>query len=441
MEKFPKETIQLPKILAPAGSFETLEAAINAGADEIYFGIADFNMRATAAANFKTEDLEEVVKRCKVKGVKTNLTINTVLYDGEIERMKEIVDLAKLKGVDSVIAADMATIAYAHSVGLEVHISTQVSISNFETVKFYSQFADRIVLARELNLEQVAEIVRKIHETNLKGPAGKLVEIEVFAHGALCVAVSGRCAMSLYCSNSSANRGKCSHMCRRAYKVTDISTGKELVVDNNFVMSSADLCTIGMIPELVDAGVYILKIEGRGRPPEYVDTVVKTYKESLDSISKGEYSPEKVNQWNKVLKTVFNRGFTQNFYMGQPISAWAGVHGNKATEEKALVGKVMHYFPEAEVAEIQIQGGYDVKVTDKYSITGETTGIVIGEIGDIRVEDKSAKSASKGEIFTMKVPGKVRKNDKFYLITKRTSTIPRGREKFYETKDFCETKE
>ncbi|MBD3280505.1 U32 family peptidase, partial [Candidatus Dojkabacteria bacterium] len=256
---------KIPKILAPAGSFETLQAALDAGADEVYFGIADFNMRATAAANFKREDLEEIVERCRTENVKTNMTVNTVLYDDELEKMRKIIDLAREEGVDSIIAADMATIVYAHSVGLEVHISTQVSISNVETVKFYSKYANRIVLARELNLEQVADIVEQIKKQKITGPSGNLIEIEIFAHGALCVAVSGRCAMSLYCSNTSANRGKCSHMCRRSYRVTDISTGKELIVDNNFVMSSADLCTIGMLPELVEAGVYILKIEGRGR--------------------------------------------------------------------------------------------------------------------------------------------------------------------------------
>lgn len=427
-----KKETQLPKLLAPAGSFETLQAALDAGADEVYFGIADFNMRATAAANFQPDDLEEIVKRCKAKGVKTNLTVNTVLYDEELEKMRRVVDLAKEHGVDSIIAADMATISYASEVGIEVHISTQVSISNFETVKFYSKFADRIVLARELNLEQVAGIIEKIKSEKIKGLSGKLVEIEVFAHGALCVAVSGRCAMSLYCSNTSANRGKCSQMCRRAYKVTDISTGKELVVDNNFVMSSADLCTIGMLPELVEAGVYILKIEGRGRSPEYVDTVIRTYKEALNSVADGSYSTEKIKEWNKALKTVFNRGFTQNYYMGYPVGAWAGVHGSKATEEKTLVGKVLHYYPKVKVAEVIIEGNHEIEEGEKFSITGDTTGVLVGTLDGMLIDEKKVQKAGKSDIVTFKVAKRVRKNDKVFVIRKRKSLVPRGRENFYE---------
>lgn len=284
------------ELLAPAGSFSALSAAINAGCDAVYFGIADFNMRATAAANFTVEDLPEIVVQCKPKNIRTYVTVNTVLYDADLEKMREIVDAVKAAGVDAIIAADMATILYARKQGVEVHISTQLSVSNIENVKFYAQYSDRIVLARELSLEQVAEICNEIKELNITGPSGRLVEIEVFGHGALCVAVSGRCAMSLYCYGTSANRGQCTQICRRKYKVTDVETGQELLVDNNYVMSTSDLCTIGMLDELKKAGISVLKIEGRGRGAEYVDTVIRTYRQALEALETGEYTQENIKK-------------------------------------------------------------------------------------------------------------------------------------------------
>lgn len=420
------------EILAPAGSFETLQTAIDAGADAVYFGISDFNMRATAAANFINADIPKIVKLCKASKVKPYITLNTLLYDNELGRMREIVNEVKENGIDAVIAADMATIEYARSKDVEVHISTQLSISNIESLKFYSQFSDRVVLARELTLEQVAEIIREIREQDIRGPKGNLVEIEVFAHGALCVAVSGRCSMSMYCYNTSANRGKCSQMCRRQYKVTDISTGKELVIDNNYVMSSADLCTIGMLPELVATGVNVLKFEGRGRSAEYVDTIIRTYKEALNAIEDGTYSNDKIKKWNEDLGTVFNRGFTQNFYMGRKIGEWAGVHGSKATQERIHIGAVEHYYPKVKVAQVKIQAKDEFKTGDEYIITGPTTGLEKGIVKSLVVNDKETDKAKQGDTVTFKVNKKVRKNDRLYVLRERESFIPRGKEKLIE---------
>lgn len=417
------------EILAPAGSFETLHAAINAGASSVYFGIADFNMRASAAANFQPEDLKEIVKLCKGAGVKTCLTVNTVLYDDDLETMRNVVDLAKKEGVTAIIAADMATIMYCNEVGIEAHASTQLSISNIETLKFFSQFVDRVVLARELNLEQVREISRQIKKLKIEGPRGDLIEIEAFAHGALCVAVSGRCAMSLYCYDKSANKGKCTQICRRRFKVTDIETKKELEIDNNYVMSAADLCTIGMLPELVDAGVKVLKFEGRGRPAEYVDTVITTYKEALGTIENGTYSEQKVKQWNKQLATVFNRGFSKGLYMGRHFDEWAGTHGSKSTFEKSLIGKVEKYYPKIKVAQVLIQSADQIKVGDNYAIIGPTTGIVKGDFKEIMIDGKIVGEAKQGEVITFKINSKVRKNDKFFVFRERKSKYPRGKEK------------
>lgn len=327
------------EILAPAGSFESLNAAINAGADSVFLGIADFNMRASAAVNFTRENLQEVVKLCHENKVKVYLTVNTLLYNDDLGTMRDVVDLAKKTRVDALIVADIATVVYAREKGMEVHISTQLSISNTEGVKFYSQFADRIVLARELKLEQIKKIHEDIIAQEIKGPKGELVEIEAFAHGAMCVAVSGRCSMSLYCSGTSANKGKCSQICRRPFTVTDDLTGKKLRVDNNFVMSASDLCTIGMLPQMIDAGVKVFKFEGRGRAPEYVDMVIRSYKEAFDSIENGTYTKDKIKAWNKDLGTVFNRGQSTGLYMGLEFSEWAMGSNSKATRKKVQIGR------------------------------------------------------------------------------------------------------
>lgn len=412
-----KAIIKSPiELLAPAGSFAALNAAINAGADSVYFGISDFNMRATAAVNFTMENLPDVVKLCHEKNVKTYVTVNTLLYDSDLERMRAVVDAVKAAGADSVIVADVATIIYARSVGVEVHISTQLSVSNIEGVKFYSQYSDRIVLARELSLEQVAEICKQIKEQNIRGPHGDLMEIEVFGHGALCVAVSGRCAMSLFCNGTSANRGQCTQICRRKYKITDTETGQELVVDNNYVMSAADLWTIGMLDELKAAGISALKIEGRGRGAEYVGMVISTYREALDSIEKGEYTEENIARWQKNLESVFNRGFSKGLYMGRNLDEWAGTAGNKSKVEKILVGKVLKFFPKASVVLAEITGDKDVVDGDEYGVIGDNTGNVRGFVEGLMVNDKRNDKAVKGDQITFKVGERVRKNDELYIF-------------------------
>lgn len=415
------------ELLAPAGSFDSLQAAINAGCDSVYFGIADFNMRATAAKNFTLENLSQVVDICTKAGVKTYLTVNTLLYNDELDIMREIVGAAKKTGVTAIIAADFATIQYARSIGVEVQISTQVSISNIESLKFYSQFADRVVLARELSLEQMKEIYEDIKKCDIRGPKGELVELEVFAHGALCVAVSGRCAMSLYCYGPSANRGKCTQVCRRQYKVTDIETGKELIVDNNYIMSPADLCTIGMLPELVDAGAKVLKLEGRGRPPEYVDTVVRCYREALTAIEEGKYTQEKVKEWNERLRTVFNRGFSTGLYRGRTHDEWAQTHGSKATKEKTIIGKVQKYYGKIGVAQVKIKAKEEISEGEEFLITGPTTGAVTGIWKNIMVDDEVVKTAKQRDVVTFKVDSKVRRNDEVYVVRKRESLVPKGR--------------
>lgn len=404
------------EILAPAGSFASLRAAITAGADAVYFGISDFNMRATASVNFQPSNLKKLTKLCHQAGVKTYLTVNTLMYDDDLPRMKKVIQLAKQHQINAVICADQATISYAREQDVEVHISTQISISNIETVKFYSQFADRMVLARELTLEQVTEIVKQIKKQNICGPRGKLVEIEVFAHGALCVAVSGRCGMSLFHYGTSANRGKCAQVCRHQFKVTDLANGKELVVDNNYVMSSADLSTIGMLDKLVASGVKCLKFEGRGRPPEYVYQVISTYKEALLAIKNDQYDQKKIEQWNQALGTVFNRGFSENFYLGRKVNEWSHGSGNQASSKKTQVGIVQRYYPKIKVVQVLIQAKVTVNQNDSFIITSDKTGLVKGEVKEIWIDDLRVKKANQGQVITFKVNSKVCKNDLVYII-------------------------
>lgn len=407
---------KLPEILAPAGSFETLRTAIDAGADAVYFGVGDMNMRASAAKNFSIEDLSEIAKLCKDSKVKTYITINTLLYNDELDYMKNLVDKVKEAGLNAIIAADMATILYARKQEQEVHISTQLSISNIESLKYYSQFADRVVLARELSLEQQKEIATQIKVQSITGPKGNLIELEVFAHGALCVAVSGRCSMSLYCYDRSANRGKCTHICRRAYKVTDLETGQELAIDNNYVMSAADLCTIGMLEKLVDAGASVLKIEGRGRTPDYVHTVVSTYKEALETIGTKDYNEHNIKKWNDALGTVFHRGFSSGLYMGRSFDEWAKGSGNKATKKRFQVGKITNYFVKQKVAEFVIEGNATLKPGDEFNITGPTTGLLQGKITELRVNGKPAAEASQGNVVTIPVDKRVRRSDMLFIL-------------------------
>jgi U32 family peptidase len=412
-------SLKIPEILAPAGSFASLRAAIKAGCDSVFFGISDFNMRATASNNFTQEDLPKLTSLCKENKVKTYLTLNTVMYDSDLDRMRMVVDLAKKHHVTAIIAADMATIAYAREQGVEVHISTQISISNIEGVKFYSQFSDRLVLARELRLEQVAAIIEQIKERKIKGPSGRLVEIEVFAHGALCVSVSGRCGLSLHAYDRSANKGMCTQICRKKYKVTDEATGKELVVDNNFIMSSADLCTIGFLQELVKAGVDVLKFEGRGRPPEYVFTVIRTYREALTAIEDGTYSKQLVNKWNKRLKTVFNRGLSDGFYMGRKMNEWAKGDGSQATHTKVQIGTVERYYPKINVAQVIVQADQVLEINEQLLITSDKTGLVKTSLGEFLLDEKRVEKAVQGDSITFKIDEKVRKGDGVYVFRKK----------------------
>jgi len=410
--------MNIPKILAPAGSFASLRTALEAGCDAVYFGVGDFNMRATASINFAEDDLPEIVELCKAKNVETNLTLNTIMYNSDIERMHRMVKLVKEAGVNAIIAADMATILYAREQGVDVHVSTQVSISNIETVRFFSQYSDRLVLARELTLDQVAEIVEQVKAEDIRGPKGELVEIEVFAHGALCVSVSGRCGMSLFYANRSANRGKCTQVCRRKFTVTDTATNQSLDIDNNYVMSSADLATIGFIPELVNSGVAVLKYEGRGRSPEYVDTVITVYREALDLWKKSQDKTkylEKLPEWNKRLGTVFNRGLSKGYYMGRQMDEWARGSGNKATHKKIQIGLVEKYYGKIGVAQVIVQTDDKPKVGDELLIIGSTTGLVKHKIESLQLDGVEVESASKGQVVTFPIKSRVRTGDKVYL--------------------------
>lgn len=403
------------ELLAPAGSYEGLTAVIKAGCDAVYFGIAQLNMRAASISNFGSlEDLPKVAKLCHQSGIKCYLTLNTVLYDHDLPLMRKIVDEVKSALVDGIIVSDMAALMYAREQGVDAHISTQVSISNTESIKFFSQFTDRVVLARELNINMVKNISVEITRQGIRGPKGDLMEIEAFIHGAMCVAVSGRCGMSLFTDNSSANRGACKQNCRRTYTVTD-DKGNELVLDNNYIMSPNDLCTIGMLDTIIDAGISVLKIEGRGRAPEYADTVIRCYREALEAIDQGTYTQGKVDEWNKRLGTVYNRGFGTGFYMGRQMEEWSGAYGSKATEEKFYLGEVRHYYPKAQVAEIEIMAN-SLTQKETYLIIGPTTGVLRGTADTILVEEEEAPSAEQNTIITLKVSERVRVNDKVYVV-------------------------
>ncbi|HLD98464.1 MAG TPA: peptidase U32 family protein [Candidatus Nanoarchaeia archaeon] len=405
------------EIMSPAGNFECLASAIKAGANSVYFGVEQLNMRARAANNFTLADLGEIVKTCKEKNVKTYLTLNTIMYDHDIILMKKICDAAKKEGVSAVIASDISAISYANSIGLEVHISTQQNVSNMEAVRFYAKFADVIVLARELTLSQVKKICDDIKKENIKGPNGELVRIELFAHGALCVAVSGKCYMSLGTYNASANRGACLQNCRRSYKVTDNETGDELVIDNEYVMSPSDLCTIGFIDKLIDAGVKVFKLEGRGRSADYVYTVTKCYRDAADSVLEGNYTEEKIKGWTKKLESVYNRGFWHGgYYLGKKLGEWSGTYGSKATKEKVFVGIAKHYFPKTGIGEFHIQSEM-IKTGDEILITGNTTGVIEGKVESMFVNDKpNIEIAKQGDVITFKVSERVRENDKLYVV-------------------------
>ena len=405
------------EIMAPVGSRESLTAAIQAGANSIYFGIEHLNMRAHSASAFTISDLREIARICEENGVKSYLTVNTIIYEGDLVMMRHIVDAAKESGISAVIAADVAVLQYCNSIGVEVHLLTQLNISNSEALKFYAHFADVVVLARELNIEQVEEIYRVIVEEDIRGPKGELIRIEMFCHGALCMAISGKCYLSLHQLGRSANRGQCMQVCRRGYIVKDRESDIELEVDNKYIMSPKDLKTIGFMDRMIKAGVRVFKIEGRARGPEYVSTVVSCYKEALEACLDGTFNKEKCEEWDKRLATVFNRGFWDGYYLGQKMGEWSNIYGSQATEKKVYIGRGLKYFSKLGVGEFYIEAG-ELNVGDKLLITGPTTGAMYVNLEEARVDLGPVERVPKGVYVSFKVPDKVRPADKLYKIVK-----------------------
>ncbi|NCB67825.1 MAG: U32 family peptidase [Bacteroidia bacterium] len=403
------------EIMAPAGSWESLSAAIKEGADSVYFGIEKLNMRAKSSSNFTTNDLREIVRICNENNVKSYLTVNTILYDNDLTLMREIIDVAKESQVSAVIASDVSALMYANQVGVEVHLSTQLNISNVESLKFYAQFADVVVLARELNMEQVSEIYQAIERDNIRGRSGELIRIEMFCHGALCMAVSGKCYLSLHEKNISANRGACNQICRRGYVVKDKDSEIELEIDNEYIMSPKDLKTIGFIDEMMRAGVRVFKIEGRARGAEYVKTVVGCYREAIESVLEGTFTDEKKADWDLRLSKVFNRGFWNGYYLGQRLGEWSSNYGSEATHKKIYVGKCTNYFQKIDVAEFLLEAQY-LEVGDEILITGETTGAYEDHVEEMRVQLQAVDRVDKGTYFSMKTKELVRRNDKLFKI-------------------------
>jgi putative protease len=392
-----------------------MQAALDNGCDSIYFGVEQLNMRARATVNFVLDDLPEIARRCNEKNVRTYLTLNTIIYDHDLSIVKTLLTKAKEAGITAVIASDQAVIMTARTIGMEVHISTQLNVTNIETVKFYAMFADTIVLSRELSLRQVKKITEDIEKEQIKGPSGNLVEIEIFGHGALCMAVSGKCYLSLHSHNSSANRGACKQNCRKKYTVIDQESGFEIEVDNEYLMSPKDLCTLDFLDQVIDSGIKVLKIEGRGRAADYVATVIKTYREAIDSYYEGTFTKEKINIWMEALATVYNRGFWSGYYLGQKLGEWSDNPGSNATQKKVYVGKGMHYFPKSNIAEFKIEA-YDIKKGDKILITGPSTGAQELILEDFFVNDATSEKATKGDSCTLKVPFRIRLSDKMYKI-------------------------
>ncbi|MFW6222908.1 MAG: peptidase U32 family protein [Bacteroidota bacterium] len=406
------------ELMSPAGSFESLAAAIQGGADAVYVGIEKLNMRARSSFNFTTDDLEQIVAICKQHNIKAYLTLNTVIYESELAEAKKIIDLAYQKGVSAVIATDHAIINHAYQTGMSVHISTQTNISNSESVRFYAQYADVLVLARELTLDQIKSISQTIDKENIKGPSGYPVKLELFVHGALCMAISGKCYISLHQYNYSANRGACLQACRRGYTVTEKETGKELEIENEYIMSPKDICTIHFLNKILDSGIKILKIEGRARSAEYVKTTTRCYREAIDAYKAGSFSKEKINIWQKQLSTVFNRGFWDGYYLGQKIGEWSDVYGSKSVKRKEYTGKVNNYFTKIKVAEIIIETGY-IQEGEDILIIGSTTGIIEMQVKEIRVDRKKVKSAKKGDVCSIPVSTFLRRSDKVYKWIER----------------------
>ena len=403
------------EIMAPVGSYESLMAAIQAGAGSVYFGVEQLNMRARSSNNFSIDDLKKITEIAHSKGVKTYLTVNVVVFDTELDQLHQIIDAAHEAGISAIIASDISAIVYARQVGVEVHISTQVNITNIEAVRFYSQYADVVVLAREMNVDRVGEISKQIREQNIKGPSGQPVKLEMFVHGALCMAVSGKCYLSLHELNSSANRGGCMQPCRRAYLITDKETGAELEVDDEYIMSPKDLRTIHFLNKLLDAGVSVLKIEGRARSPEYVYTVVECYREAVESYFDNTYTWEKIADWQERLATVFNRGFWDGYYLGQRLGEWSNNYGSLATKRKVYIGKGLNYFSKLKVAEFKLETG-PLKVGDEIYITGPTTGLIKTIVEEIQLDKRNVMEAPKGSYISIPIDTKIRKSDKLYKI-------------------------
>ncbi|WP_314151016.1 peptidase U32 family protein [Capnocytophaga granulosa] len=413
------------ELMAPAGSFESLQAALDNGADSVYFGVEQLNMRARSSINFTLDDLQEISHRCKQKNVRTYLTLNTIIYDHDLSIIKTLLDKAKQADITAVIAMDQAVIAYARQIGMEVHISTQINITNIETVKFYALFADTMVMSRELSLRQIKKICEQVERDQVKGPSGNLVEIEIFGHGALCMAVSGKCYLSLHSHNSSANRGACKQNCRKKYTVIDQESGFEIELDNEYMMSPKDLCTLDFLDQVIDTGAKVLKIEGRGRAPEYVATVIRTYREAIDAYYAGTYTKEKVAVWMEALATVYNRGFWGGYYLGQKLGEWSGAPGSQATQKKVYIGKAMHFFPKTSISEFKIEA-FDIKRGDKLLITGPTTGVQELVLEDMYVNDVLADNAKKGDSCTFFTDFRTRPSDKLYKIVSSQGAVSNG---------------
>ncbi len=410
------------EIMAPVGSYESLTAAIQGGADSVYFGIGKLNMRSKSSKYFSLDDLQEIARIGKVHNLRTYITLNTVIYDHELEEMRRIVDAAKANGITAIIASDQAVIQYAFAQGMEIHMSTQTNITNIEAVKYYARFADVMVTARELQIEQVKAITTAIREQNICGPSGKPVQIEVFAHGALCMAVSGKCYLSLDNLNSSANRGACLQQCRRKYLVTDKETGEQLEIDNEYIMSPKDLNTVALLDRILDAGVRVLKLEGRGRSADYVKTVAAVYREAVNAWFEGDYTQENIDRWNLRLGTVYNRGFWEGYYMGRKFGEWTREYGNQATERKVLIGKVTNYYGRIGVAELKIES-HSLKPGDPIKIMGPTTGVYEDVVKELRLELDPVPKAVKGDVCSMPVKSQVRRGDKLYKVVAADKSV------------------
>ncbi len=404
------------EIMSPVGSYESLMAAIQGGADSVYFGVGNLNMRSRSANNFGLDDLRKISQIAHEHGLRTYLTVNTIIYNEELEEMRTIVQAAKEAGISAIIASDMAVISYANSIGMEIHISTQCNISNVEAVRYYAQFADVMVTARELPLRQIAEITQFIRDNDIRGPKGNLVEIEVFGHGALCMSVSGKCYLSLDNYNYSANRGSCLQLCRRQYLVKDLESDMELVVDNKYIMSPKDLKTIDFLDKIIHAGVKVLKIEGRGRSADYVKVVTQCYKEAAQAIEDGTYTQEKIAEWNERLATVFNRGFWDGYYMGRKLGEWSERYGSQATETKVYIGKVSNYFYRINVAEVRLETANSISIGDRYMVMGQTTGVYDDTMKEIRVNMDSVDTAKQGDAFSFPTSVPLHRGDKVYKV-------------------------